>query len=107
MTPPSKGGGQSRAGPSTQSARQRSPPVQADTDTTWTQSIAALGVRSPQSAAWPVRLVVSVMARAKRSDTTRPAGDDRGDTASARPSTRKRQIQIAPKVVRESTLVAA
>src|SRR6266446_5452801 len=78
MTPPSRGTGQSRAGPSTQSARQRSPPVQADADTTCTKSIAALGVRSPQSAAWPVRLVVRVMARAKRSDATRAARDDTG-----------------------------
>src|SRR5436853_6713441 len=97
MTPPSKGGGQSRAGPSTQSARQRSPPVQADTDTTCAQSIAALGVKTPQSAAWPVRLVVSAMARARRGDATRAARDDMGEPRRAGASTTDRHNQTAAK----------
>src|SRR5262249_31942751 len=68
---PTTSTGHARAGAATTRPRQIRPPAHADPARTWTQSTAVLGVTSPQSAAWPVRLVVSATMAASASAVAR------------------------------------
>src|SRR5262244_3136328 len=101
------GAGQARRDAAATKARPINPPVHAEAATTWIQSTSTLTERSPQSAAWPVRLLVSATPTAASRATipARRAPESEPTRATARAP--RRASQSVPKWVRPSTVGSA